>query len=120
MTSYITSADFDLADGYQFQYGWRMIPDVKFDGSTTAAPQVTFSLTPRQYPGSSYGTAETGDVVSANNYTTTRQYTVQQFTDQLPIRVRGRQMAFKIESNTLGTQWQLGVPRINLKQDGRR
>jgi hypothetical protein len=68
MTSYITSADFDLADGYQFQYGWRMIPDVKFDGSTTAAPQVTFSLTPRQYPGSNYGTAETGDVVSANNY----------------------------------------------------
>lgn len=120
MTSYITSADFDLADGYQFQYGWRMIPDVKFDGSTAAAPQVTFSLTPRQYPGSNYGTAETGDVVSANNYTTTRQYTVQQFTDQLPIRVRGRQMAFKIESNTLGTQWQLGVPRINLKQDGRR
>jgi len=120
MTSYITSADFDLADGYQFQYGWRMIPDVKFDGSTAAAPQVTFSLTPRQYPGSNYGTAETGNVVSANNYTTTRQYTVQQFTDQLPIRVRGRQIAFKIESNTLGTQWQLGVPRINLKQDGRR
>ena len=120
MTSYITSADFDLADGYQFQYGWRMIPDVKFDGSTAAAPQVTFSLTPRQYPGSSYGTTETGDVVSVNNYTSTRQYTVQRFTDQLPIRVRGRQMAFKIESNTLGTQWQLGVPRINLKQDGRR
>jgi len=120
MTAYITSADFDLADGYQFQYGWRMIPDVKFDGSTTAAPQVTVSLTPRQYPGSNYGTAETGDVVSANNYTTTRQYEVQRFTDQLPIRVRGRQMAFKIESNTLGTQWQLGVPRINLKPDGRR
>jgi len=59
-------------------------------------------------------------VVSANNYTTTRQYEVQRFTDQLPIRVRGRQMAFKIESNTLGTQWQLGVPRINLKPDGRR
>ena len=78
------------------------------------------SLTPRQYPGSAYGTPETGDVVSANNYSTTRQYTVQQFTNQLPIRVRGRQMAFKIESNTLGTQWQLGVPRINLKQDGRR
>lgn len=120
MNAYITSADFDLQDGYQFQYGWRMIPDVKFDGSTSAAPEVTVSLTPRQYPGSSYGTAQTGDVVSANNYTTTRQYTVQQFTNQLPIRVRGRQMAFKIESDTLGTQWQLGVPRIDFKADGRR
>ena len=120
MTAYITSADFDLQDGYSFQYGWRMLPDIKFDGSTSAAPEVTVSLTPRQYPGSAYGTPETGDVVSANNYSTTRQYTVQQFTNQLPIRVRGRQMAFKIESNTLGTQWQLGVPRIDLKQDGRR
>lgn len=120
MTAYITSADFDLQDGYSFQYGWRMLPDIKFDGSTSTAPEVTVSLTPRQYPGSAYGTPETGDVVSANNYSTTRQYTVQQFTNQLPIRVRGRQMAFKIESNKLGTQWQLGVPRIDLKQDGRR
>ena len=120
MTAYITSADFDLQDGYNFQYGWRMLPDIKFDGSTAVAPEVTVSLTPRQYPGSAYGTPETGEVVSANNYSATRQYTVQQFTNQLPIRVRGRQMAFKIESNTLGTQWQLGVPRIDLKQDGRR
>ena len=120
MNAYITSADFDLQDGYQFQYGWRMIPDIKFDGSTSAAPEVTVSLTPREFPGSNYGTAKTGDVVSANNYTATRQYTVQQFTNQLPIRVRGRQMAFKIESNTLGTQWQLGVPRIDFKADGRR
>ena len=120
INSYIQSADFDLADGYQFQYGWRMIPDVKFDGSTVAAPEVTFSLTPRQYPGSGYGTAVTGDVVSANNYTSTRQYTVQQFTTDLPIRIRGRQMAFKVSSDTVGTHWQLGVPRINLKQDGRR
>jgi hypothetical protein len=28
-------------------------------------------------------------------------------------------MAFKIESDTLGTQWQLGVPRIDVRPDGR-
>jgi len=120
MTAYITSADFNLQDGYQFQYGWRMLPDVKFDGSTSTAPEVNVSFTPRQYPGSAYGTPVSGDVVSANNYSATRQYTVQQFTIQLPIRIRGRQITFKIESNTLGTQWQLGVPSIELKADGRR
>lgn len=120
MNAYIESADFDLQDGYQFQYAWRMVPDVKFDGSTSNAPQVTFSMTPREYPGSNYGTAESGTIVSGNSYTTTKQYDVQRFTTQLPIRVRGRQLSFKIESNTLGTQWQLGVPRIELKPDGRR
>jgi hypothetical protein len=29
-------------------------------------------------------------------------------------------MAFKVSSNTLGTQWQLGVPRIDVRPDGRR
>lgn len=120
INSYIQSSDFDIGDGYQYSFAWKMLPDFKFDGSTVAAPSVNITLRPRQNPGSNYGTSEGGNVVSANSYVTTRQYNVQQFTQELNIRVRGRQMAFRIESDTAGTQWQLGVPRIDLKQDGRR
>ena len=97
-----------------------MIPDVKFEGSTIAAPTVTFDMLPRENPGANYGTAQGGNVVSANNYSVTRQYLVQQFTQQVNIRVRGRQMAFKVGSDGAGVQWQLGVPRLDLRPDGRR
>ena len=120
INSYIQSSDFDIGDGYQYSFAWKMLPDFKFDGSTVAAPSVNITLRPRQNPGANYGTSEGGNVVSANSYVTTRQYNVQQFTQELNIRVRGRQMAFRVESDTAGTQWQLGVPRIDIKPDGRR
>ena len=120
INSYIQSSDFDIGDGYQYSFAWKMLPDFKFDGSTVAAPSVNITLRPRQNPGANYGTSEGGNVVSANSYVTTRQYNVQQFTQELNIRVRGRQMAFRVESDTAGTQWQLGVPRIDVKPDGRR
>jgi len=120
INSYIQSSDFDIGDGYQYSFAWKMLPDFKFDGSTVTAPSVNITLRPRQNPGSNYGTSEGGNVVSANSYVTTRQYNVQQFTQELNIRVRGRQMAFRVESDTAGTQWQLGVPRIDIKPDGRR
>jgi hypothetical protein len=49
-----------------------------------------------------------------------RTYNVQEFTEIIYTRVRGRQMAFRIESDTPGTQWQLGTPRMDVKPDGRR
>jgi hypothetical protein len=45
---------------------------------------------------------------------------IEQFTQYLYIRVRGRQMSFKIENNQLGSTWQLGAPRIDIRADGRR
>jgi hypothetical protein len=59
-------------------------------------------------------------VASANNYALQRTYNVQQFTPQVNVRIRGRQMAFRVESSDLGVAWQLGVPRIDLRADGRR
>ena len=100
-----------------------MIPDITFDGSTTPAPntpQVTFSVRPRQNPGSPYGTADVPTVASTQSYANQRNYTVQEFTQIVYTRLRGRQMAFKIISDTVGTQWQLGVPRIDVRPDGRR
>lgn len=123
ITSFIQSSDFDIGDGHNFGFVWRMIPDITFDGSTTSSPdkpQVTFSLRPRQNPGAPYGTADAPTVQSAQSYNSIKNYNVQEFTQIVYTRLRGRQMAFKISSDQLGCQWQLGAPRIDVRSDGRR
>jgi hypothetical protein len=118
--AYVQSSDFDIGDGHNFGFVWRLIPDITFDGSSAAAPSVNFTVRPRAFPGSNYGNSNNPDVDSAQSYVSTTTYNVQQFTQQVYVRIRGRQMAFKISSSDLGTQWQLGVPRIDVRPDGRR
>ncbi len=120
ISSYIQSADFNIGDGHNYGFAWRMIPDVTFDGSYVNNPQVTFTLRPRQNPGSNYSTAATPTVTSTQNYQGQRNYTVQQFTQIVYTRIRGRQMAFKVSSDGLGVNWQLGVPALDVRPDGRR
>jgi hypothetical protein len=118
--AYVQSSDFDIGDGHNFGLVTRIIPDVTFDGSTVNAPSLDFTVRPRQFPGTNYGVSDSPTVTSAQNYQSTRYYTVQQFTEQVFVRIRGRQMAFKVVSNDLGVAWQLGVPRIDTRPDGRR
>jgi hypothetical protein len=120
---YIQSSDFDIDDGHNYGFVWRMIPDITFDGSNTAPPEnprVNFTMRPKQNPGAPYNVAPSPLVRSAQNYGTVQTYNVQQFTQIVYTRVRGRQLAFRIESDTLGTQWQLGTPRLDVRKDGRR
>jgi len=120
ITSFCQSADINIGDGHNYGFGYRMIPDVTFNGSTVNNPAVTLTLRPRQNPGSNYSTSATPTVTSTQNYQSTRNYEVQQFTEIVYVRVRGRQMAFRISSSTLGVQWQLGVPSLDIRPDGRR
>jgi hypothetical protein len=120
ISSFVQSADVNIGDGHNYGFVWRMIPDITFDGSTVNQPSVTMTLKPRQNPGSNYGTASSPTVASTQNYTGQRNYTVQEFTQIVFVRVRGRQMAFRISSDGLGVQWQLGVPALDIKPDGRR
>jgi hypothetical protein len=120
ISSYIQSSDFDISDGQNFSFVWRILPDINFNGSSQNNPQVTMTLRPRQNSGAPYGYANSPQVVSDDNFFIARQYQVQQFTGQVYTRLRGRQMAFRIESNSIGVAWQLGVPRIDVRPDGRR
>lgn len=120
ISSYIQSADANIGDGQNYGFVWRMIPDITFDGSTVNNPSVTMTLRPRQNPGANYSAAATPTVTSTQNYQGQRNYTVQQFTEIVYVRVRGRQMAFRISSDGLGVQWQLGVPSLDIRPDGRR
>lgn len=130
ITAYITSAEFDIDDGHNFGFIWRVIPDITFRGSTAEAPQATLSMFPLQNSGSGYtrgtvpvnSTSADMSVAGENSYPIIRSATVpvEQFTGQVNIRVRGRQMSMKIASENLGVQWQLGAPRIDIRQDGRK
>jgi hypothetical protein len=113
MVSYIQSSDFDLEDGDQFMLTRRILPDVEFNGSTANAPEVTLSIRPRNFPGApaSINPADTQRVIETS---------VDQYTDQVFVRARARQMALKVQSDTLGVQWQLGAPRLDARPDGRR
>jgi len=125
INSYIQTADFDVGDGNNYSFVTKVIPDITFNNSnmtglSTDKPQVNFTLRPRQNPGSGYTAASSPVVESAQGYAGQQTYNVQEFTQIVYTRVRGRQMAFRVESNTLGTQWQLGSPRMDIRADGRR
>jgi len=119
--AYIQSSDFDIGDGQSFGFVWRMLPDVNFNNSTGDQPAITMQLQPRQNSGSAYNTSvDNPQVQSPQNFTNIPAYTVNQFTGQVYTRVRGRQMAIRIESTGTGVAWQLGAPRIDIRLDGRR
>lgn len=120
ITSFITSSQFDIDDGDRFAFVSKVIPDISFDGSTAAAPSVDMSLLPLHDSGSGYNNPLSvgGDSVLPVIRTATAP--VEVYTKQINLRVRGRQMSIKIESNDLGVQWQLGATRINMRPDGRR
>ena len=121
ITATISSSEFDIDDGHNFGFIWRILPDITFRGSEGAStPQVTMTLAPMQNSGS--GVNSPASVGGVDNATVSRVAvaTIEEFTGQVYIRVRGRQLIFTCESSQIGTQWQLGAPRIDIKPDGRR
>jgi len=125
ITAYISSAEFDLDDGHQFSFVWRVLPDITFSGSNVANPQATMYLLPMKNSGSGYNVpdAAANQSVGGESFkaiTRTAVLPIEQFTGQIFTRVRGRQLIIKVESTGIGVNWQLGSPRIDLRPDGRR
>lgn len=118
--AYINSAEFDIDDGHNVAFVWRVLPDINFTGSDAESPQVTMYLQPMQNSGSGYNVPASVGGVSNAPVVRTAVLPIEAFTGQINTRVRGRQMAMKIESTTLGVQWQLGSPRLDIRTDGRR
>jgi hypothetical protein len=116
----ISSSEFDIDDGYKFGFVWRILPDITFRGSTAESPQATMTLIPMQNSGSGYN--DPTSVAGSDNAPITRTTVlpIEEFTGQIYVRVRGRQMILQLESNQLGCTWQLGSPRLDIREDGRR
>lgn len=121
ITASIGSSEFDIDDGHNFGFIWRVIPDLTFRGSTgSLTPQCTMTLIPMQNSGSGFNDPLSTAGTSSATIQRIATAPIEEFTGQVYIRVRGRQVIFKIESSRLGTTWQLGAPRIDIKSDGRR
>ena len=119
INAYISSSEFDIGDGHNFGFIWRVLPDLTFSDSSNATngdvPKVTMTLYGLTNSGSGRTSGASQPVYSSSAYDITEE-----FTGQIYTRMRGRQMIFKIESNQLNTTWQLGAPRIDIRPDGRR
>ena len=125
--AYIQSADIDIEDGDKYMLIRRVIPDVNFASSETTnpvtgapiIPEVLMTVGVRNFPGAA------SSIINAEGETTAKDVitstaTIDQYTNQVFIRARGRQMNFKISSDNVGTQWQLGMPRVDARPDGLR
>jgi len=127
LAAYIQSADVDIDDGDKYMLIRRVIPDVNFNGSQTTnpvtgatiVPQATITVGVRNFPGAASSNVNAEGVITDADIITSTA-TIDQYTNQVFIRARGRQMNFRIESNDVGTQWQLGMPRVDARPDGRR
>jgi|TARA_R100000030_G_scaffold352_4_gene394 hypothetical protein len=117
ITSYIESSQLDISDGDGYVFIRRLIPDVTFDGSITDAPSASFTLKTRNFPGGSYGNSDASTVTQTAKASTT---TVEQFTNQVHVRLRGRSFALRVGSDGAEVKWRLGSPRVDIRQDGRR
>ena len=116
VNAFIQSSDFDIGDGQQFMLINRVLPDLNFESSTATIPQVTFSMGARNVSGSAAGQGSvSGNVVRSSVVSGTDNYT-----DQVQMRLRGRQVNLKVESDTTGVKWRLGAPRLDARPDGRR
>jgi len=114
--AFVQSSDFDIGDGDQFMFIRRIIPDLNFSNSTASAPQVEFTMTARNYNGNVTGQgSDSGDVIRTSVISGQDNYT-----NQLFMRLRGRQMNLKVSSDTTGVDWRLGSPRLEMRPDGRR
>jgi len=114
MTSFIESSAIDIGDGDKFLFLKQVIPDITFTGSTSVNPDVSFTMKSRNNPGANFN--ETTQVTTQRSATSP----VEQFTEKLNYRLRGRSFALRIDSTSLGTKYKLGTPRVDIRQDGRR
>lgn len=106
ITSYVQSSPLDLADGEQFVFISRVLPDLQFRNSTNSDPSVDLRISVRNYPGGSYVSTQTNTITNSSEI--------------LYYRLRGRQMSLYFESTTPETGWRLGSTRVDMKPDGKR
>jgi hypothetical protein len=119
INAYISSSEFDIGDGHNFGFVWRILPELTFENASASPAGDLATVTMELYGLANSGSGVTSDasqpVAKSSAYNITEEFTGMIFT-----RMRGRQMIFKISSNQINTTWQLGAPRIDIRPDGRR
>jgi hypothetical protein len=119
INAYISSSEFDIGDGHNFGFVWRILPDLTFENSSSSPTGDLATVTMELYGLANSGSGVTSDA-SQPVRKSSAYYITEEFTGMIFTRMRGRQMIFKISSNQINTTWQLGAPRIDIRPDGRR
>ena len=119
ISAYISSSEFDIGDGHNFGFVWRVLPDLTFENAEDAPNGDKATVTMELYGLANSGSGVTSDA-SQPVRASSAYYITEEFTGMIFTRLRGRQMIFKISSNQVNTAWQLGAPRIDIRPDGRR
>ena len=114
MASFIETAPIDIGEGDKFVFLKRVIPDITFNGSTATNPDVDFTMKVKSFPGSNFSQTQDGNAQRSSTSP------VEQFTEKLDYRLRGRAFALRIDSTSLGTKYKLGTPRVDIRPDGKR
>lgn len=114
INAYIESSPVDIAEGDSFMFASRVLPDITFRNSV-GEPSVTMTFKAQDFPGGGYIAGEESGVV-----TRTTTVPVEQYTTHLDIRLRGRAVGIRVESDQYNTSWRLGIPRLDVRTDGRR
>ena len=114
INSYIESSDFDIEDGERFQLVRRILPDISFAGSSATNPSAKFTVRSRDFSGDNFTESPSGEAIRSATSP------VEQYTDSIELRARGRQMSVRVENDDVGVKWRLGATRIDSRPDGRR
>ena len=117
ISAHIESSQFDIGDGDNFTFINKLIPDLTFRNSSNTSPKATFTLKTRNFPGGKYLQSNNKAITQSAAATST---VVEQFTDQVHIRLRGRSFALRVDSEDTGVAWRLGSPRVDIRPDGKR
>jgi hypothetical protein len=118
--AYVETAQFAIDDGDRFAFVTKVLPDISFAESTAPNPSATLTIKALKGSGSGYNDPESVGGNSSGGVTRTATAPIEAYTDQVYIRARGRQLVLRIESDGVGVKWQLGIPRIDSRPDGRR
>jgi hypothetical protein len=111
--AFIQSSAVALGEGDRYMFASRVLPDVTFRTST-GTPAVTMTLQAQNFPGDAAFGPQIGSVSRQTALSLDR------FTPQYFVRLRGRAMALRVESNQIDTAWRLGSPRVDIRTDGRK
>ena len=112
--SFIQSAPIDLGDGETFSYVRKLVPDITFRGSTNPSPTAEYTIDAFNYNGGLQVSSDTANIVK------TSSIPIEQYTEKVDLRVRGRAISFKIASTQVGTTWRTGLNRLDIRPDGKR
>ena len=111
---FIESADIDIADGENFAFVKKVIPDVLFatQTGTSPTPAMNIVVKSRDFNGDSLTTNSTTQVTSTSTFSS--------------LRARSRQLVLRFESDDDNEndrkdyRWRLGATRLDVQPSGRR